>query len=169
MGNPKINLHSANSQKSKILIGMERPSVLSETLIVATKQDPNRHKKAIRAQQEADSPQKIIRVLLDTGLSGDLPLRASLLLEGLSLSHGVLPTAPLQPKRWATSRYPLWTTLTAKVFIWSLILSSMLAKARHRCTINPKQADLARPGSGVGFQEENNHHRWDPLAHEAYQ
>ena len=36
------------------------------------KQDPNRYKSAIRAQQEADSPRKNIRVLLNTGLSGDL-------------------------------------------------------------------------------------------------
>ena len=34
--------------------------------------DTNRHKKAIRAQQETDSPQMIIRVLLDAGLRGDL-------------------------------------------------------------------------------------------------
>ncbi len=36
------------------------------------KQDSNRHKKAIRAQQETGSPRKTIRVLLDTGSSGDL-------------------------------------------------------------------------------------------------
>jgi hypothetical protein len=50
-GKSKVNLQNANLQK---------------------KQDPNRHVQAIRAQQETDSPRKTIRVLLDTGLSGDL-------------------------------------------------------------------------------------------------
>ena len=36
-GKSKINVHNANLQKSKILIGTEGPLVLSETLIVPKK------------------------------------------------------------------------------------------------------------------------------------
>ena len=36
----KTNLHNANLQKSKILIGTERPLVLSKTLIVCKKGRP---------------------------------------------------------------------------------------------------------------------------------
>ncbi len=50
-GKTKVNLRSANLQK---------------------KQDTDRPGAAIGTQQETDSPQKTIRVLLDTGLSGDL-------------------------------------------------------------------------------------------------
>ena len=48
-GKTKVNLRSANLQK---------------------KQDTDRPGAAIGTQQETDSPQKTIRVLLDTGLSG---------------------------------------------------------------------------------------------------
>ena len=65
-------MHNTNLQKQEILIDTEQPLVLSKTLIVHKKWDPNRHEKAIRAQQETDSLRKTIRVLLDTGLSGDL-------------------------------------------------------------------------------------------------
>ncbi len=50
-GKTKINLCSANLRK---------------------KRDTDRPRAAIGTQQETDSPQKTIRVLLDTGLSGDL-------------------------------------------------------------------------------------------------
>jgi hypothetical protein len=157
-GKSKINLHDANLQKSEILIGTEGPLVLSETLIVPKKWDTNRHEKAIRAQQETDNPWKTIRVLLDTGSSGNPlfmkkgALRASLLLEGLSQGHGgALQMALFKLKRWVMSRYPLWTTRTAKRFTWSLILLSMLAWRAAVVWFNPRQANLAWPGSGVGF------------------
>ena len=38
-GKTKVNLHNANSQKNKTLIGMEQPLVLSETLIVRVKSE----------------------------------------------------------------------------------------------------------------------------------
>jgi hypothetical protein len=101
-GKIKVNLRSANSRK---------------------KRDTDRPQAAFGTQQETDSPRKTIRVLLDTGLSGDL-----LFLEKGSTmcipivrravpESWALPTAPFKPKRWATLRYPLWTTLTAKGFI----------------------------------------------------
>ena len=84
-GKSKVNLYVVNLQK---------------------KRDPNRRKKAIRAQQETDSLRKSIRVLRNTGSSGDLLFmrKGSTMcilveLEGLSQSHGVLPTAPFKPKK----------------------------------------------------------------------
>jgi hypothetical protein len=75
-GKTKVNLCSANSRK---------------------KQDPNRLGAAIGAQQETGSPQKTIRVLLDTGLSGDL----------LFLEKGSTTCIPVVrravPESWGTS------------------------------------------------------------------
>ena len=61
------------------------------------KQDTNRHGKAFRTQQEADNPWKTIRVLLDTGLSGDL----------LFMKKGSTKCIPVVrravPESWGTS------------------------------------------------------------------
>ncbi len=101
-GKTKVNLRSANSKK---------------------KQDADRPRAAIGTQQETDSPRKTIRVLLDTGLSGDL----------LFLENGSTTCIPIVrravPESWGTSNVTfqtkkvggvgisLWTTLTAKGFI----------------------------------------------------
>ena len=75
-GKTKVNLCSANSQK---------------------KQDTDRPQVAIGTQQETDSPRKTIRVLLDTGLSGDL----------LFLEKGSTTCIPVVrgavPESWGTS------------------------------------------------------------------
>jgi hypothetical protein len=63
---------------------------------------------------------KTIRVLLDSGSSGDLlflknELQSTYpLLRGLSHSRGVLLTAPLSRTRWATSRLLLWSIPAVK-------------------------------------------------------
>jgi hypothetical protein len=64
----------------------------------------------------------IIRVLLDAGLRGDLIFMKKgsttciPVFRKAAQSHGVLPTAPFKIKGWMASRYPLWTTRTAKGF-----------------------------------------------------
>ena len=74
-----------------------------------------------RAQQETDSPQRVIRVLLDTGSSGDLlfmkkgsttciPVVRRAVPESWGTSNGTFQTKKV------TSKYPLWTTRTAKGF-----------------------------------------------------
>ncbi len=63
---------------------------------------------------------KTIRVLLDSGSSGDLlfmkkgPVNTFPLWSGLSLSRGALPTAPSSQTRWATLKSLLWSTRPAK-------------------------------------------------------
>ncbi len=75
-GKTKVNLRSANPKK---------------------KRNTNRPREAIGTQQETDSPRKAIRVLLDTGLSGDL----------LFLEKGSTTCIPVVrravPKSWGTS------------------------------------------------------------------
>ncbi len=71
---------------------------------------------------------KTIRVLLDSGSSGDLlfmkkgPVHAFLLWSGLSLSCGALPTAPLLQTRWATLKSLLWSTQPSRRFTFSWTL-----------------------------------------------
>ncbi len=75
-GKTKVNLRSANPK---------------------TKQDTDRPRAAIGTQQETDSPRKTIRVLLDTGSSGDL-----LFLEkGSTMCIPVVRRAV--PESWGTS------------------------------------------------------------------
>jgi hypothetical protein len=61
---------------------------------------------------------KTIRVLLDTGLSGDLLfmetlLNALLLQEGQFKSHGEFTKAPSRQPRWVALNSPLWSTILA--------------------------------------------------------
>ena len=119
-GKSKVYLQCTNLQKSEILIGTKGPFEHSKRLIVA--------------ERLSGSSLTLGQVGTSFSWKKD-PLHASPLLEGLSQSHRVLPMAPFKTKRWATSRYPLWTTLTAKGFTWSLILSSMPLMVCHHCTI----------------------------------
>jgi len=65
---------------------------------------------------------KTIRVLLDTGSSGDLlfmqkgKIDIPIVKSGLSHSRGTLPMAPSKLRGWATLNCPLWTTPPVKGF-----------------------------------------------------
>jgi hypothetical protein len=82
---------------------------------------------------------KTIRVLLDSGLSGDLlfmkkgPVNAFQLWSGLSLSRGALPMAPLSQTGWATLNSLLWSTWPVRRSAFSRTLLSVSQETKRQC------------------------------------
>jgi hypothetical protein len=82
---------------------------------------------------------KTIRVLLDSGSSGDLLFmkkgssKCISVVSGLSLSRGTLPMAPLSQTRWVTLKSPLWNTLPARRSAFSRTLLSTTRGNKHQC------------------------------------
>jgi hypothetical protein len=119
--------------------------------------------------------QTTIRVLLDTGSSGDLlflkkDLRSRFLLQrGLFQSHGALPTAPVQQKRWVTLRSPSSTIPRVKRCACTLTLLNMPQRAQNRRMTLSLANKPYMIWCGVGLQRKDHHHRQYPPAHEEYQ
>jgi hypothetical protein len=114
-GKTKVNLRSANPKK---------------------KQDTNRPQEAIGTHRETDSPRKAIRVLLDTGLSGDL----------LFLEKGSTTCIPVVrravPESWGTSNGTFQTKKVGDIRISFVDYSDS-----KRVHLKPDIVEYARNGA----------------------